>query len=109
MIMPYILIRSINYKHYKTEVINRIKNDYHLNNQVQVPSIIVNCWVKMAKACKHVFKSSYIVDNTYNDYTILKKMLKQVAEALLKVLLLTLVFFIFLYITNNNYLFLIDF
>ena len=49
----------------------------------------------MAKACKHVFKSSYIVDNTYNDYTILKKMLKQVAEALLKVLLLTLVFLFF--------------
>ena len=95
IIMPYILTYSINYKHYKTEVINKIKNDYHLNNQIQVPSIIVNCWIKIAKVYKHVFKSSYIVDNTYNDYTILKKMLKQVAEALLKVLLLTLVFLFF--------------
>lgn len=32
MIMPYILARGINYKHYKVETINRIKNEYPLGN-----------------------------------------------------------------------------
>ena len=32
MIMPYILTRAINYKHYKSEVIDRIKNDCNLSN-----------------------------------------------------------------------------
>ncbi|CAB4485793.1 unnamed protein product [Rhizophagus irregularis] len=85
MIMPYILARAINYKHYKTEIVNRIKDKYSLSNQTQVPSIIVDCWVKMAKACKAVFKSTYIVVDEYNDYILLKKRLEQVTEALLKV------------------------
>lgn len=33
MIMPYILARAINYKHYKTEIVNRIKDEYSLSNQ----------------------------------------------------------------------------
>ncbi|CAB5353579.1 unnamed protein product [Rhizophagus irregularis] len=85
MIMPYILARAINYKHYKTEIVNRIKDEYSLSNRTQVPSIIVDCWVKMAKACKAVFKSTYIVVDEYNDYILLKKRLEQVTEALLKV------------------------
>ncbi|CAG8692595.1 11902_t:CDS:2, partial [Funneliformis mosseae] len=40
---------------------------------------------KVAKACKTVFKSSYIVTNTYNDYILLRKDLEQAAIILLKV------------------------
>ncbi|PKK72267.1 hypothetical protein RhiirC2_710502, partial [Rhizophagus irregularis] len=84
---PYhcLAARAINYKHYKTEIVNRIKDEYSLSNRTQVPSIIVDCWVKMAKACKAVFKSTYIVVDEYNDYILLKKRLEQVTEALLKV------------------------
>jgi hypothetical protein len=85
MIMPYILTRAINYKHYKADVIIRIRNDCSLSSQVQVPGRIVDCWVKMAKACKYVFKTSYIVSTDHNDYTVLRKMLERAIEALLKV------------------------
>jgi hypothetical protein len=85
MIMPFILIRAINHKHYKTEFINKIRDKYSLGNRTQVPNIIVDCWVKMAKACKAVFKAPYIVTSNYNDYTLLKKKLDQVTEILLKV------------------------
>jgi len=81
MIMPYILTRAINYKHYKDDVIARIKNECHLSSKTQVPGIIVNCWVKVAKACKAVFKSSY----SQNDYIILNETLEQMTNALLKV------------------------
>ncbi|CAI2187797.1 3445_t:CDS:2, partial [Funneliformis geosporum] len=84
--MSYILIRAINHRHYKAEIINKIKNNnYSLGNRTQVSNIIVNCWVKMAKACKAVFKSSYIITDIYNDYASLKKTLEQVTEILLKV------------------------
>ena len=79
--MPYILTRAINYKHYKDDVIARIKNECHLSNKTQVPDIIVNCWIKVAKACKAVFKSSY----SQNDYIILNEILEQMTNALLKV------------------------
>jgi hypothetical protein len=85
MIMPYILTRGINYRHYKIESINRIKNEYPLGNRTQVPSIIISCWVKMAKACKFVFKSPYIIIDAQNDYIFLKKILDQATEVLLKV------------------------
>ncbi|PKY26618.1 hypothetical protein RhiirB3_389688 [Rhizophagus irregularis] len=85
MIIPYILTRAINHRHYKAEVLTRIKNDCLLSSQVQVPGIIVNCWVKMAKACKYVFKTPYVVNTDYNDYTILRKILERAIVALLKV------------------------
>ncbi|CAB4404894.1 unnamed protein product [Rhizophagus irregularis] len=85
MIMPFILIRAINYKHYKDDFITRIKNDFCLSNKMQVPGIIVNCWVKMAKACKAIFKSSYIIDESYNDYIALSEILEEISNMLLKV------------------------
>ncbi|CAB4405641.1 unnamed protein product [Rhizophagus irregularis] len=85
MIIPYILTRAINHRHYKAEVLTRIKNDCLLSSQVQVPGIIVNCWVKMAKVCKYVFKTPYVVNTDYNDYTILRKILERAIVALLKV------------------------
>ncbi|CAB4419551.1 unnamed protein product [Rhizophagus irregularis] len=85
MIIPYILTCTINYRHYKVEVFTHIKNDCLLSSQVQVPEIIVNCWVKMAKACKYVFKTPYIINTDYNDYTILRKILERAIVALLKV------------------------
>src|ERR1700761_6883032 len=85
MIMPYILTRAINNRHYKAEVLTRIRNDCLLNSQIQVPGVIVKCWVKMAKACKHVFKTPYIVSTNNDDYIILRKVLGQAIEALLKV------------------------
>ncbi|CAB5384714.1 unnamed protein product [Rhizophagus irregularis] len=85
MIIPYILTRAINHRHYKAEVLTRIKNDCLLSSQVQVPGIIVNCWVKMAKACKYVFKTPYVVNTDYNDYTILRKIFERAIVALLKV------------------------
>ncbi|UZO08524.1 uncharacterized protein OCT59_028778 [Rhizophagus irregularis] len=85
MIMPFILIRAINYKHYKDDFITRIKNDFCLSNKMQVPGIIINCWVKMAKACKAIFKSSYIIDESYNDYIALSEILEEISNMLLKV------------------------
>ena len=76
MIMPYILNHATNHKHYKADIINRIKIECHLNNRMQVLGVIINCWVKMAKACKAVFKSSYIVNDMRNDYIILKRLLE---------------------------------
>ncbi|CAB5394948.1 unnamed protein product [Rhizophagus irregularis] len=70
--------------HYKTEIVNRIKDEYSLSNRTQVLSIIVDCWVKMAKACKAVFKSTYILIDEYNDYILLKKRLEQVTEDVYK-------------------------
>jgi hypothetical protein len=90
--MPFILIRAINYKHYKDDFITRIKNDFCLSNKMQVPGIIVNCWVKMAKACKAIFKSSYIIDESYNDYIALSEILEEISNMLLKVFII--VFFI---------------
>ena len=95
MIIPYILTRAINYRHYKVEVITRIRNDFSLSSQVQVSRIIVNCWVKMAKACKYVFKTPYIVSANCNDYIILRKVLEHVTEALLKVCINQIIIILF--------------
>ncbi|CAB4387208.1 unnamed protein product [Rhizophagus irregularis] len=67
------------------DFITRIKNDFCLSNKMQVPGIIVNCWVKMAKACKAIFKSSYIIDESYNDYIALSEILEEIYNMLLKV------------------------
>ncbi|CAB5381075.1 unnamed protein product [Rhizophagus irregularis] len=58
---------------------------YYNDFDAFVSSIIVDCWVKIAKTCKAVFKSTYILVDEYNDYILLKKRLEQVTEALLKV------------------------
>ena len=88
MIMPYILTRSINHRHYKDDVITRIKNECQLNNRIQVSSIIVNCWVKVAKACKAIFKSPYIINDSQNDYATLNEILEQMTNILLKVFII---------------------
>lgn len=95
MIMPFILIRAINYKHYKDDFITRIKNDFCLSNKMQVPGIIVNCWVKMAKACKAIFKSSYIIDESYNDYIALSEILEEISNMLLKVFIIVFLYFFY--------------
>ena len=81
--MAYILVHTINYRHYKTEVIKRIKEKCKLENQTQVSGAIVDCWMKVAKACKVVFKSLY----SQNDYILLEKTLEEAADILLKVFL----------------------
>ncbi len=81
--MAYILVHTINYRHYKTEVIKWIKEKCELENQTQVSGAIVDCWVKVAKACKAVFKSLY----SQNDYILLEKTLEEAADILLKVFL----------------------
>jgi hypothetical protein len=88
MIMPYILTRSINHRHYKDDVVIRIKNECRLNNRMQVSGIIVNCWVKVAKACKAIFKSPYIINDSQNDYVTLNEILEQMTNILLKVFII---------------------
>lgn len=95
MIMPFILIRAINYKHYKDDFITRIKNDFCLSNKMQVPGIIINCWVKMAKACKAIFKSSYIINESYNDYIALSEILEEISNMLLKVFIIVFLYFFY--------------
>lgn len=103
MIMPYILIRTINHRHYKAQFIIKIKNECSLSNQMQVPGVIVDCWTKMAKACKVVFKSLYIVNDTHNDYALLKKDLEGAASILLKVSIINQSSFNLVYFFNYYY------